>query len=66
MDCERYRIGSSVDCPGQKPAWWGERMELDSRKKSRWDRIMHSESFEMQEVREIGWKYAGESRGFLM
>ena len=25
---------------------------------------MHSKSFDMQEVREIGWKEAGESRGF--
>ena len=39
-------------------------MELDSRKKSRHDRMMHSNSFDMQEVREIGWKEAGESRGF--
>ena len=39
-------------------------MQLDSRKKSRWDRMMRSKSFEMQEVREIGWKEAGESRGF--
>ena len=39
-------------------------MELDSRKKSRRDRMMRSKSFEMQEVREIGWKEAGESRGF--
>ena len=41
-------------------------MELDFRKKSRWDRIMHSRSFDMQEVREIGRKEAGESRGFLI
>ena len=39
-------------------------MELDSRKKRRRDRMMHSNSFEMQEVREIGRKEAGESRGF--
>ena len=39
-------------------------MELDSRKKSRRDRMMCSKSFEMQDVREIGWKEAGESRGF--
>ena len=39
-------------------------MELDSRKKSRRDRMMRSNSFDMQEVREIGWKEAGESRGF--
>ena len=26
--------------------------------------MMHSKSFEMQEVREIGWKEAGELRGF--
>ena len=38
-------------------------MELDSRKKSRRDRMMHSKSFEMQ-MREIGRKEAGESRDF--
>ena len=36
-------------------------MELDSRKKSRRDRMMHSKSLETQE---IGRKKAGESRGF--
>ena len=41
-------------------------MELDSRMKSRRDRMMRSKSFEMQEVREIGRKEAGESRGFLI
>ena len=39
-------------------------MELDSRKKSRRDRMMRSNSFETQEMREIGCKEAGESRGF--
>ena len=39
-------------------------MELDSRKKSRRDRMMHSKSFDTQEVREIDLKEAGESRGF--
>ena len=39
-------------------------MELDSRKKSRLVRLMHSNSFDTQEVRAIGWKEAGESRGF--
>ena len=39
-------------------------MELDSRKKSRWDRMMRSNSFETQEVRKIGLREAGESRGF--
>ena len=39
-------------------------MELDSRKKSRRDSMMHSKSFDMQEVRKIGCKEAGESRGF--
>ena len=39
-------------------------MELDSRKKSRRDRIMHSKNFDKQEVREIGRYEAGESRGF--
>ena len=39
-------------------------MELDSRKKSRRDRMMHSKSFDTQEVREISLKKAGELRGF--
>ena len=39
-------------------------MELDSRYKSRGDRMMRSNSFDMQEMREIGRKDAGESRGF--
>ena len=39
-------------------------MELDSRKKSRQDRMMGSNSFETQEVTEIGRKEAGESRSF--
>ena len=39
-------------------------MELDSRKKRRRDRMMPSNSFDTQEVREIGRKEAGESRGF--
>ena len=39
-------------------------MELDSRKKSRRDRMTRSNSFDTQEVREIGRKEAGESRGF--
>ena len=39
-------------------------MELDSRKKRRRDRMMRSNSFDTQEVREIGRKEPGESRGF--
>ena len=39
-------------------------MELDSRKKSRRNRMMRSNSFDAQEVREIGRNEAGESRGF--
>ena len=39
-------------------------MELDSRKKSKRDRMMRSKSFDTQEVREIGRKKAGESRSF--
>ena len=39
-------------------------MELDFRKKSTRDRMMRSKSYETQEVREIGRKEAGESRGF--
>ena len=39
-------------------------MELDSRKKSRRYRMMRSSSFDTQEVREIGRKEAGESKGF--
>ena len=39
-------------------------MELDSRNKSRRNRMMRSNSFDTQKVREIGRKEAGESRGF--
>ena len=39
-------------------------MELDSTKKSRPDKRMHSKSFDTQAVRAIGWKEAEESRGF--
>ena len=39
-------------------------MELDFRKKSRRDRMMRSNSFETQQMREIGRKQTGESRGF--
>ena len=38
-------------------------MELDSRKKRRRDSMMRLKSFETHEVREIGRKEAGESRG---
>ena len=39
-------------------------MELDFRKKTRRESMMRSKSFDMQEVRDIGLKEAGESRGF--
>ena len=39
-------------------------MELDSRKKSRRDRMIHSKSFDTQKMRKISRKEAGESRGF--
>ena len=39
-------------------------MELDCRKKSRQNRMMRSNSFDTQEVREIDRKEAGESRGY--
>ena len=39
-------------------------MELDSRKKSRRDSMARSNSFDTQEVREIGRKETGESRCF--
>ena len=39
-------------------------MELDSRKKRRRDSMMRSKSIDTQEVRDIGWKEAGGSRGF--
>ena len=39
-------------------------MELDFRKKNRRDSMMNSKSFDTQEVREIDWKKAGESRDF--
>ena len=42
----------------------GERIKLDSKKKRKRDRMMRSNSFDTQEVRKIGLKEAGESRGF--
>ena len=39
-------------------------MEIDSRKKSRRDRMMRSKSFVTQDVREIGSQEARESRDF--
>ena len=39
-------------------------MKVDTRKKSQCNRMMHSKSFDMQEVREIGRSEEGESRGF--
>ena len=39
-------------------------MELDSRNKSRRDRMMRSESFDKQGVKEIGPKEAEESKSF--
>ena len=39
-------------------------MESHSRKKRRLNRMMRSESFDKKQVREIGRKEAGESRGF--
>ena len=41
-----------------------EKMELDFRQKSRRDCLMRSKSYKTQEMREIGRKEAGESRGF--
>ena len=41
-------------------------MELDSRKKSRHDRMMRSKNFETQKVREISRKRAGKSTGLLI
>ena len=39
-------------------------MKLDTRKKSRRDKMMCSSSLETQKVRDVGRKKAGESRGF--
>ena len=39
-------------------------MMVDSKKKSRQDKMMRSKSFETQKLREIEWKKAGESKGF--
>ena len=60
------KIKNLIKCRSsrQKPAWWQERMELDSRKMSRRNRTMCSISFETLEVRAIHQKEAGESRGF--
>ena len=61
---DRIESFRQVDRPGRKPAWRGERTQLDFRKKSRRDRMMRSKSFGTQEVKEIGRKEAGELRGF--
>ena len=60
------KIQNLIECRSSRAetGLGGERMELDSRKKSRRDRMMRSNSFETQEVREIGRKEAGEPRGF--
>ena len=42
----------------------GRENEIDFKKKSKQDKMMRLNSFETQEVREIGRKEAGESRGF--
>ena len=61
------KVQNLIEC---RPSWaetslaGRERMELDSRKKSRRDRMMRSKSFDMQEVREIARKEAGEARCF--
>ena len=39
-------------------------MKLDSRKKSRHDRMMRSKSFETKEMSKMSQKEAGELRGF--
>ena len=44
----------------------GRENEISFRKKSERDKIIHSKSFETQEVREIGRKEAEESRGFFI
>ena len=41
-------------------------MKLDSKKKSRRDRMMRSKIFDTQNVRDIGRKKARESRGFII
>ena len=55
---------SRVDRPGRKPAWRGERMKLNSRKKSGRNSMKRSKDFDTQEVIETGRKKAGELRGF--
>ena len=44
--------------------WWGKKIELDSKEKSRRNRIMRSKSFKTQKVKEMSWKTAGESKDF--
>ena len=57
------KVQNLIKCrPSRAETRREERMQLDSRKKSRWDRKMRSNSFDTQEVREIGLKEAGESR----
>ena len=59
------KIQNLIECrPSRVKTGLVGRMELDSRKKRRRDRMMRSKRFAMQEVGEIGRKKAGESRGF--
>ena len=59
------KIQNLIECrPSRAETGLMGRMELDSRKKSRRDRIMRSKSLDPQEVREIGRTEPGESRGF--
>ena len=53
-----------LDRSGKKLAWQGERMKLDSKRKSRRGKMMRSKSFETEEVRETGRKEARKLKGF--
>ena len=54
-------VDYSKNRPRSRTEFGKERMELDSRKKSRRNRMMRSKRFETQKMREIGCKEAGES-----
>ena len=53
-----------MERPGRKPAWEGDRRLLDSKKKVSRQRISLSKSLDIQEVREMGRKDEGLSKGF--
>ena len=63
-ELRKNKISSIGNLPGRKTDWRGERMELEFRKKNKSDRMMRSESFDVQKVKKTGWKDAESREAF--